>query len=362
MIGLIGSNRPIFSPCIRFDTIRSTKMTPARTQFWSEAVFSKSGSTIPARLRKGNEATKWPINGIVGELLREPGFCGHIVNPQPPVHVWGIEPGKLREREKMLYEDASKNTKPYRRGGQVFKRGQSSSEPILLMAVASWPEPTMLRTDERDRWERRVIRAARSRFGHRLRSVIAHTCESYYHLHLWIDDDAKPIKIHHCGHGFALAEPPTATRKDLAAAYVRGGRVAQDWFHRWVGRTMGWERSLTPRPRLSRGAAARRRQQELEEREELAMAQLAKNRAEKLALDEADRLVADTTRRAMAALERTREDQAAWAAEKGRQKAMLRDALQQLHTMAAKVEDQSALEKTLATLHIDLEIWRRVMG
>jgi hypothetical protein len=119
---------------------------------------------------------------------------------------------------------------------------------------------------------------------------------------------------------------------------------------------------MVPRPRLSRGAAARRRQQELEEREELASAQLTKNKVEKAALDDADRRVADAARRAMAALEQTRADQDAWAAEKARQKAVLRDALQKLHTMAAKVEDQAALEKTLATLHIDREIWRRVMG
>lgn len=329
-------------------------MTPARTQFWSESVFSKAGSTIPARLRKGNEAVKWSIDGVLGELLREPGHCGHVINPLPPVHVFGIEPGKLRVREQQLYAAASKITKPYKmKDGRVFQRGQPASEPILLVAVASWPEPTMQPSPERERWQRRVVRAARSRWGHRLRGVYAHVDETFYHLHLWVDDEGAPVKGLHAGHGAVMDQPKGTPRKLLAEAYKSGCRMAQDWYHHWVGSGFGWARNLAPRPRLARGAAARRRQQELEEREELAARQLARNKAEKAALDEADASIREATAHAMETLKKLEANRLAWEAEKQRQKAELSDALARLWHTSREIHDQAGLEKRLEGLGID---------
>lgn len=340
-------------------------MTPARTQFWSESVFSKAGSTIPARLRKGNEAKKWPVGDVVGELLRESGHCRHVINPQPPVHVWGLEPEKLREREQELYAGASKITKPYKmKDGRVFQRGQPASEPILLVAVASWPEPTMQPSPKRERWQRRVVRLAQSRWGDRLRGVYAHVDETFYHLHLWVDDDGRPVKALHAGHGYVqqlLEEKPEASRAERGDAYKRGSSHVQDWFHHWVGRMMGWSRSLAPRPRLSRAAAARRRQQELEEREDLAARQLAKNRADAQALREADAQLATAAREVFDAAKQVAADKVAWAEEKARQKTELRKVLTRLRDIAAEIEDQARIEQRLVGMGIDRDVLRAVL-
>lgn len=339
-------------------------MTPARTSFWSESVYSKAGAVIPRRLRKGNESVKWSIGGVLGELLREPGYCGHVVAPHPPVHVWGIEPCALRDRERALYAAAAKISKPYRRkDGVVLQRCQPASEPILLMAVASWPEPSITPTAERERWERRVIRTARSRWGSRLRGVYAHVDETFYHLHLWVDDDGKPVKRLHAGHGAALellSCQPRASRKEQCAAYRAGGRKAQDWYHHWVGQAMGWSRSDSPRPRLSRAAAARRRQQELEEREELAARQLAQNRADREALAETDAILLKAAEDARWMAGQLAADKAAWAAEKARQKVELRKVISRVHAIASEIEGQAELEQRLSGLGIDPEVVRAV--
>lgn len=338
---------------------------PIRFPFWSEAVYSRAGAVIPRRLRKGNEAEKWSVHSVVGELLRELGYCRHVPNTQPPLHVWGLAPEALREREQQLYQAAANITKPYRRkDGAVFQRGQPSSEPILLLAVASWPEPSMNLTPERDRWQRRVIRTALSRWGSRLRGVYAHVDETFYHLHLWVDDDGQPVKWLHSGHGAVLellSSQPDASRKEQAAAYKAGGRKSQDWYHHFVGRTMGWTRSLAPRPRLSRGAAARRRQQELEEREELAQLQLRRNRADAQAIAEADRRQAEAARMVQAWAEQVSADKAAWAVEKSRQKAGLREVLNRLYGLAAEMEDQAGFEQRLSALGIDRDVLRAVL-
>lgn len=212
-------------------------------------------------------------------------------------------------------------------------------------------------TEERERWQRRVVRAAQSRWGHRLRSVVAHTDETYYHLHLWVDDDGRPVKRFHAGHGAVLEQPAGTPRKQLAEAYRAGCRFALDWYHHWVGSVMGWARSMSPRPRLSRGAAARRRQQELEAREELVQAQLAKNKRELAAIREADEEATRAAELAMRTLARVQAAEAAWKQEKARQKAVIKDALQKLHAMAAGVQDQAALEKRLEGLKIDPKLF-----
>jgi hypothetical protein len=246
-------------------------MTRERRSFYGEAVFSKTGALIPKRRRKGREAFKWSIDSAVGELLREPGYCGHVEFSQPPVHIYGLRPEQLRERERQIYEGAEGVTEAYTRRGRIHTRKQKSSTPTLLLAVASWPEPNMLPTAERDRWVRRIVRLTKSRWGHMVRGVYAHVDESFFHLHIWVDGGGWPMKNHHVGHGPAgdlKRAAPDTPRKELAAEYIRGSMLGQDWYHRWVGEAFGWSRNLVPRPRRSRFAALRERQEKIEAAED----------------------------------------------------------------------------------------------
>jgi len=182
-------------------------------------------------------------------------------------------------------------------------------------------------------------------------------------LHLWIDDDGKPVKWLHAGHGATLellACQPYASRKEQCAAYKAGGKKAQDWYHHWVGRAMGWSRGDSPRPRISRAAAARRRQQELEEREELAKRQLAQNRADREVLVQTDAILAKTADDVKWMATQFAEEKAAWAAEKARQKIKLREVISRVHAIASEIEGRAELERRLSGLGIDPEVLRAV--
>lgn len=311
-----------------------------RTSFWREEVASRAGATIPKRLRKGYESRKGSIDSWIGELLREPGYCGHVLHPQPPVHIFGIPPDELRAREKKLYALADQVTETYTRRGRTHTRRQKSTTPIMLMAVASWPEPTMERTPERDRWERRIVRLARSRWGSMVRGVYAHVCESRYHLHVLVwADDAGPSKLLHAGFRGVLdllQRDPQASRKAQAAEYVRNMKIVQQWHHFWVGEAFNWARSLTPRPRRSRSIALRDRQAQIEAQElEIAQKKVA------IAAGQAEILE-------HAALIRQALERLAAREEKFKlQSALLKQQSQALGRMRNAVQDQLALEQSM---------------
>ena len=248
-----------------------------RSGFWSEAVFSQMGSTIPSRVRRGNERVKWSIDAILAELLRLDGHCGHVEKPMPPTHIWGLPPDRLRDRVEHVYANSELIKETYTRRGKEHRRRQKKSTPTVLMAVASWPEPNINATEMRARWERRVIRAARSRWGPCVIGVYAHTDEARYHLHVWVDNDGHPVKQMHAGFGDVirlLEDKPYVSRQEQAAAYKIGVAHALDWYHDRVGRHFGMRRKgLTPRPRMSRAGALRDRQEKIEAAEELAMSE-----------------------------------------------------------------------------------------
>ena len=313
-----------------------------RAQFWSEAVYSKAGSVIPRRLRKGNEAMKWSISKIVGELLREPDDCRHVTQPiKQPEHIWGLPPAELRNRERQLYEGAGKVSETYTRRGRTHGRRQKSTTPILLMAVASYPVPNMIRTDERDRWVGLVIEYAKSLWDEAFKGAYAHVDEAFYHLHLWVDDDGKPVKPLHAGHTRALsAADEGKDRKGQARAYKLGCVEAQDMYHVAVGKPMGWARkSLTPRPRLSRPAAMRHRQEQLEQVEERLIVVGKKQLAEKTELEYLRARLAERD------------------AFNAKREALINEQVETLRRMRSAIEDQHAIEDAAKRL-MDTGYWR----
>lgn len=253
-------------------------MSRTRSGFWSEAVYSQTGAVIPSRVRRGNERVKWSINAILGELLRLEGHCGHVEKPAPTLHVHGLPPERLRERVDVVYKNSLSIKEPYTRRGKNHLRRQKKSTPTVLMAVASWPEPNFDATETRNRWERRVVRAAKSRWGNGLIGVYAHTDESFYHLHLWVDNNGHPVKRLHAGFGAVaclLEERPGATRAERGLAYKAGTRNGLDWYHHWVGQHFGMARkSESPRPRFTRAGALRARQEKVEAMEAEAAADM----------------------------------------------------------------------------------------
>lgn len=240
-----------------------------KMQFWSERVYARDSVTIPKRVQRTTGITKsWTIREIVGELCREPGSCPHVGAPRPPRVIYGLDTAGIGELEVDLYERASRLTETYVRRGREHRRAVRKTTPILLVAVASYPDPIGDETDERRRWQQLVIEAARERWGDKVASVIAHEDEAHFHLHIVVHNDGASVKPLHFGHASAMGLVGPVEDLDAGEAYREGGRAAQDWFHAWVGSQMGWERrSAAPRPRTNRSQAMALRELALDDRE-----------------------------------------------------------------------------------------------
>jgi hypothetical protein len=293
---------------------------PSRTQFYSERIFARASRTIPLRLRKDkSESRTWTARDIVSEILRDDGHSSHLGSERmAPVAIYGYAIERLHEYIDALETLASKQVETYERRGKKHERAMRSTTPILLSAVASYPEPDMEDTAARRRWIDLVVSAAKARWGKRLRSVVGHVDENYFHLHLLSDNVGAPVRGLHMGHAAAAAEPVKSLKGE---AYRRGcSKGAQDWYHATVAGPLGWTRlSPSPRARVGRAKALRDRQAKLEAAE----ADL-KARAQLVALGEVELQA------------RIAQVNASWA--------QVGDAAEKLTALRYAIQDQSALE------------------
>jgi hypothetical protein len=225
--------------------------------------------TIPLKIQRiTGIARTWTINEIIGEIRREPGHRTHINAPIPPKAVYGIDSSALRAAERVLYQQADTQMETYVRRGMEHRRKVRKTTPILLVAAASYPDLLTEETEERRRWQRLVIDAARERWGDKVLAVLGHEDEPHYHLHILVHNYGASAKPLHFGHASAMGLLGPMEAKNAGEAYREGGRAAQDWFHNRVGRPMGWERqSSAPRPRHSRPHALALRELALADKE-----------------------------------------------------------------------------------------------
>ena len=42
--------------------------------------------------KKNSSESKASADGVLGELVRRPGFCSHVANPKPPQIIFGADP------------------------------------------------------------------------------------------------------------------------------------------------------------------------------------------------------------------------------------------------------------------------------
>ena len=319
-------------------------MTQPRHPMYSEKGVAPVASVIPPHAYNpsgfGQTVT---LDFIIGEMRREPGYCDHVEHPQPPIHVYGIRPEDLREFERDIVEASKTEYEIYTRRGKTHKRVQKATTPIVLAAVASWPEPEMVSTPERERWVRRIVRICKQRFGRDLISIVAHQDESFLHCHV-LGKSVKPLMVIHRHVADFLHANPQATRKQLGDAAKEGGRILQKWYSTWAGVPFGHYPKPQPRDRMARSVALRERQLAIEKAEnDLAArkrqaADLLRERMEQIAA--ADQ---DLVRRVKAAQD-----------EILHKTAMIREALAKLHKREAKVndiraavEDQAAIERAI---------------
>jgi hypothetical protein len=220
-------------------------------QLVREVVYALKGSPLPRRKGKSGNR-KRAIHGIIGEVLRKPGYCDHIPAPHPPRVLFGKTLDELRGLERRIARQAAKQVEYAQYGTGLRRRRQRSTVPTLLVAIASYPGPPD-DSAEYLAWRQRVVEWAQAEYGARIESIVEHTDEPQGHVHVLVTNQGKPVKPLHSGHrAAAQAGAQGATRKAIAEAYRDGCRRFQDRFHRLVGDPCGLSRiSSNPQPRRS---------------------------------------------------------------------------------------------------------------
>lgn len=324
-------------------------MTQERHPAYFEIGVAPVASTIPAHVFNPSGFRKTPnLDYVFGEMGREDGYIGHIGDPRPPIDVCGIKAKDLRAFEKEIVAASKNEVEVYTRRGKTHSRIQRNTTPIVLAAVASWPEPDMFPNPERERWVRRIVRMFKRRFGRDLVSIVAHDDEAFYHLHILAKNgngkSVKPLMAIHSHVEDLLLAKPNATRKEQGEAAREGGRVLQKWYSSWAGVPFGHYPKPQPRDRTSRTVALRERQLAIERAEDDLAAK--KKQAADLLRERMEQIEAadqDLVRRAKAAQD-----------EILHQAAMIKEALDRLHKREAKVNairaavlDQAAIENAI---------------
>ena len=197
---------------------------------------------------------RWSASEIVGEALRLPKHCKHVLKPSPPIHHFGVELQNLNRFVLGLERKSKTMTVPTARG----RRKQRSDTPILIGIVLSHPSPPSKRnTKEVQDWIRMAIAWLRATYGDaHLVCVLEHVDEERVHLHAYVHNRGASVKPLMAGHRAAQAAKAAGTpRNALGKAYRAGTSLLQDLFYEAVSRPLGMLRkSPSPRPRVSRSA------------------------------------------------------------------------------------------------------------
>jgi hypothetical protein len=248
--------------------------TPPRHMFWHEIAYA---------IKASNPRKEWDIDHIIREIARVPEHSHHVPFPILPISVDGLEVDQLADFVNELKAEAGKRTEPYVKRGVTRMRKQSIIKPIMIVGVASYPEPELRDTAERRRWIGLVVDALKGRMeadGGRLVSVVLHLDESFAHLHCICVSKTPGALVRNLNWAQLASDAELVKSQKGKAFREVGGVRIQDWFFATVGEKMGWLRNRPEgerMPRLTPSQNNRIRQKRLEE-------QAAKIEAEELRL------------------------------------------------------------------------------
>lgn len=312
--------------------------------FHVEAYGRKAGKTK----KEGHS-----IRSIIAEADREPGnFDKKIVEPQPPVHLFGCS---LPEVEALA--TAWGNESRDARGHVLRKDGH-----CLLAGVISAPDEM---TDED--WEGLKLDAMDwlNRDG-RLVSVVEHVDEAHRHVHFFkIPAPGARFDTIHPGRAAALKSKALGGRiKDQRNAYCEAMRGLQDDFFDKIGARYGLTRLGPKKRRLTRAGWHQEQAAAVAAGKAMAMSekQMAEARAAMVEASGAKADMASAMAEAMASLEKAKADALAGAEKaKAETKAAALAAKAQREAAAAALASASALEQKAEKRHRSLSTaWKQV--
>lgn len=210
-------------------------------QFIHIECYARTGSKQRLKDKHGHvkESRKWSADDIAAEAERDPGACDHVLQPSPPLVLYGVSARETAEQAKQ-WAASAKDAK----GRALRKDGL-----CLLAGVISLP---VERIHDWESFKRDAVKYLQRKYGSRLRSVIEHTDEEHPHLHFYVvPEPGERFDQIHDGRNAAdqlKASPKSAQNK----AYKEAMRSFQDDFSNAVALRHGLARLGPARRRLTR--------------------------------------------------------------------------------------------------------------
>jgi hypothetical protein len=203
-----------------------------------------------AKTRKREART---FSQVMGEMLRQPGYCDHVTSVRKPIHVAGHDPNTLLDYVQRHAARQTVNGRHLRKDGWV-----------ALVGISSWPVPaakvraSMEEADRFKLWQRHDVAWLLRQFPKSAAfSVVLHTDESFLHHHWVVIAEHLSLTIDcHPGHrakrlAVATGKRPSSANSDYCAAM----RAWQDSYWEEVGEPCGLRRiSEAPRHRVPTSA------------------------------------------------------------------------------------------------------------
>lgn len=246
-------------------------------------INGKQGKKDGQKLSKGGRTTR----DIFAEAMREEHACHHVLNPVPPLLVYG-QPLEATEQE---HDKRVSEAKQVQKNGKA--RSIRSTQNTLLTVVLSHPGGCP--DGELDDWRTRSIDWLRERYGDQLRTVVEHTDERHPHLHAYVIPDT--LRAYDLHDGRVAKERAQAQGVDSAGqnrAYKQAMRAWQDDYYKQVAEPCGLSRIGPGRRRLTREQWA----QEQHQAEALKVVTRKADKIEAKAVANADAIEAEAKRKA----------------------------------------------------------------
>lgn len=193
----------------------------------------------------------------IGEGMRQPGFCPHVANPQPPEVLYGSTVG-LADKIDAAKASARRLITQKTRSGEVktFERPLRDNENVVLFGVASW-ERTWSEKNPRlyQESKKKTLAKLQRDFGDQLQAVVFHDDENQPHLHWWVL--AKDCDMANVCPAFAAEKKldksrNKATGKERAAVRLQALKEFQLEWNREVFASAGLTKDGPKRRRLTR--------------------------------------------------------------------------------------------------------------
>ncbi|HHC7275305.1 TPA: plasmid recombination protein [Vibrio campbellii] len=181
------------------------------------------------------------LESVVNEGMRVDGYCPHVLNPQRPEILYGIDP---RDVPKIAIERAAQ-------ARDKLGRRIRKDSPLMLAGIASVGSESSVELKD---FLNLSIKFLRRKYGNNLMSIILHLDEPHPHIHFYCvpsntNGEFKMSEIHD---GIRARDQCSGGRKKKENAYKKAMRAFQDEYYSSVSAALGMLRIGPKLQRLSR--------------------------------------------------------------------------------------------------------------